>query len=430
MIKKTGPRCFRVIGAVLVAFVIVCAQQSVVAENKSKVGGLKLQDRAFGLFATATHVNKDSTFTEYVNYSARFSLWVAAVTAAAETLVTAGTGNQLSHRPEWSPIHDSFEVSEASSFPQVEKITSVSYWDGVSFEGHKPLGLQVEQQVYSFKNSGFAILVFAITLATEAEPLEDLYVGFWSDVDAPDSEDRKSPTNDQIGFSLTGRAPFIFDSNVAGQEVPLLGAMILGVQDPLLSWWKAEEDPVRDAEHYAYLKGEVPLTDPTQPGDFRFLVSYGPFALKVDEVIEFPVVLVQANQVSDFEDNLTDAVEFFNEALGGASLAKSLASGGAQGIGAARVPQAFRLYPNFPNPFNPETHIQFDLPAGVPVELRIYNALGQLVRAVVDRPYPAGTFVVTWDGRDDRGQVLPSGIYIYKIKAGDFQAQRKLLLLK
>jgi len=62
--------------------------------------------------------------------------------------------------------------------------------------------------------------------------------------------------------------------------------------------------------------------------------------------------------------------------------------------------------------------------------LRIYNSLGQLVRTLTARDYAAGRHTVTWDARDDAGQDLASGLYIYRIKAGDFQAQRKLVLLK
>ncbi|MFQ6116444.1 MAG: FlgD immunoglobulin-like domain containing protein [bacterium] len=116
--------------------------------------------------------------------------------------------------------------------------------------------------------------------------------------------------------------------------------------------------------------------------------------------------------------------------LGGVSLKKQSLPPSTPAASLALVPSAFQLYPNFPNPFNPETQIRFDLPEAAQVDLRIYNALGQLVRTLVDRSYSAGTFTVFWDSRDDEGKPLPSGIYFYKIKAGNFQAQRKLLLLK
>lgn len=206
--------------------------------------------------------------------------------------------------------------------------------------------------------------------------------------------------------------------------------MILGVSDPILSWWPADDDPVDDAQQYAYLKGEAPNPKPDDPGDYRFLVSYGPLALAAGETARFPLALAQAPQVSDFGDNLNDAIEFYFEELSGTSLKKQVSLPAMQAASLDLLPQAFKLYPNFPNPFNPETRIQFDLPKAAEVELRIYNALGQLVRTLVEQPYRAGSFTVTWDGRDHAGLLLPSGLYFYKMKAGKFQAQRKLLLLK
>ena len=94
------------------------------------------------------------------------------------------------------------------------------------------------------------------------------------------------------------------------------------------------------------------------------------------------------------------------------------------------TPLSFHLHQNFPNPFNPETRIRFDLPEASEVELRIYNTLGQLVRTLVDRPYTAGSYAVTFDSRGEDGRLLPSGIYFYRIKAANFQAEKKLLLLK
>ncbi|MFQ6002928.1 MAG: FlgD immunoglobulin-like domain containing protein, partial [Candidatus Zixiibacteriota bacterium] len=62
--------------------------------------------------------------------------------------------------------------------------------------------------------------------------------------------------------------------------------------------------------------------------------------------------------------------------------------------------------------------------------LRIYNVLGKLVRTLVDEPKEPGTYKVTWDGKDDQGNDVASGIYFYRIKAGDFSTVKKMVLLK
>jgi len=89
------------------------------------------------------------------------------------------------------------------------------------------------------------------------------------------------------------------------------------------------------------------------------------------------------------------------------------------------LPTQFALHPNYPNPFNPTTEIQFDLPRSMTVELRIYNILGQEVVTLVDRPMQAGFHSVNFDGAK-----LSSGIYIYQLKAGDFVEAKKMVLMR
>ncbi len=94
------------------------------------------------------------------------------------------------------------------------------------------------------------------------------------------------------------------------------------------------------------------------------------------------------------------------------------------------VPTGYVLEQNYPNPFNPTTQIVFSIPQPDRVSLVIYNILGQKVATLIDRELDAGTMRVTWNGRDDAGNALPSGIYIYKLTTSNFNAARKMTLLK
>ena len=96
----------------------------------------------------------------------------------------------------------------------------------------------------------------------------------------------------------------------------------------------------------------------------------------------------------------------------------------------ASVPQAFTLAQNAPNPFNSNTVIRFALPQPSQVELTIYNLLGQPVAVLVQGPRAAGTFSVRWDGRDQAGRAVTSGVYLYQLRAGEYTEVRKLLLLQ
>ena len=95
------------------------------------------------------------------------------------------------------------------------------------------------------------------------------------------------------------------------------------------------------------------------------------------------------------------------------------------------VSTGFSLYANYPNPFNPTTTISYRLPARSRVELAIYNLLGQQIRTLVNADQPVGEHQVQWDGRNDAGKQVSSGIYFYQLKAGNsFLETKKMVLLR
>ncbi len=97
----------------------------------------------------------------------------------------------------------------------------------------------------------------------------------------------------------------------------------------------------------------------------------------------------------------------------------------------AGAPKEFTLNQNFPNPFNPATTIEYGLPKSVRVSLQIFNILGQSVRTLVkDQLQQAGFYKVTWDGLNDQGQPVPSGIYFYRLSTKEFLKTRKMILLR
>ncbi|MYF91912.1 MAG: T9SS type A sorting domain-containing protein [Gemmatimonadetes bacterium] len=93
-------------------------------------------------------------------------------------------------------------------------------------------------------------------------------------------------------------------------------------------------------------------------------------------------------------------------------------------------PTHFALAPAFPNPFNGSTQITYTLAAESPVELRVYNALGQAVRTLLRQQREAGTHQIYWDGRDDQGRALASGTYLLIMRAGAVRQTTKMLLLR
>jgi hypothetical protein len=94
------------------------------------------------------------------------------------------------------------------------------------------------------------------------------------------------------------------------------------------------------------------------------------------------------------------------------------------------VPKDFALNQNYPNPFNPTTNITFSLPKDELVRLEVYDMLGRLVKTLVNSTVSAGNFSITWDGKDQDGAKVSSGMYLYRLQAGSFSTVKKMLMLK
>ena len=98
-------------------------------------------------------------------------------------------------------------------------------------------------------------------------------------------------------------------------------------------------------------------------------------------------------------------------------------------ITAKVAPLAFALHPAYPNPFNPFTNLSFTLPTASAYTMKVYNVAGQLVRSY-EGMGAAGLNVITWDGRDNVGNDVSSGLYFFKLSAGVYNATSKMVLMK
>ena len=94
------------------------------------------------------------------------------------------------------------------------------------------------------------------------------------------------------------------------------------------------------------------------------------------------------------------------------------------------IPSGFELSQNYPNPFNPETVITYQLSQNGRVELAVYNLLGQKVRVLLNEIKSVGTYEARWEGTNDHGEVVSSGVYIYRLQFGEFERTKKMIFLR
>ena len=94
------------------------------------------------------------------------------------------------------------------------------------------------------------------------------------------------------------------------------------------------------------------------------------------------------------------------------------------------LPQTYSLEQNYPNPFNPTTTIKFAIPQQGNVKIEVYDIMGKLVNTLINKDMNSGSYTVTWDGKNNSGQQVVSGVYLYKIQSENFIAVKKMILLK
>ena len=149
----------------------------------------------------------------------------------------------------------------------------------------------------------------------------------------------------------------------------------------------------------------------------RWFSFDGGFDAGRSQGLQLRSVLGQAFPGSSAQGNLRIASGF---------LADTLLQGTVTGIsGKPTVPQHFALEQNYPNPFNPTSTIRYTIPEAEHVSLKLYNLLGQEVITLVDKNQPPGEYSVSLNATN-----LSSGVYLYRLVAGDFRDQRKLMVLK
>ena len=95
-----------------------------------------------------------------------------------------------------------------------------------------------------------------------------------------------------------------------------------------------------------------------------------------------------------------------------------------------KAASGYELYQNYPNPFNPSTNINFDLPKAAQVTINVYDIQGSQVKTLINNYYPAGSHRVVWDGTNNSGEKINSGIYFYELSSGMTRIVKKMQLLK
>jgi hypothetical protein len=206
-----------------------------------------------------------------------------------------------------------------------------------------------------------------------------------------------------------------------------------------ISKLKTEGDVQLVTTFFRQIEGcEVKIINEETTGEVASLLGQAKHIIFVDEVTVTPDELNEAARVAikfyfDYgKEHNMELVKTFDVKFrqGQTELEEAGESESAAKEAPDGLPTEYKLLANYPNPFNPTTEISYQLPEAAHVTLAIYNIEGQQVRTLVDGVVGAGEHVVEWNATSDAGQRVASGVYLYRLTAGDYTESRKMLLLK
>ncbi len=343
----------------------------------------------------------------------------------------------------------------------------------LTIDPHNEVPLTAPRDTFSFTatppelNTGgpeaFSIYIMYKLFNKGQNTIEDCYLALWSDPDLGWAGD------DLVGCDTLGDMLFCYNGtnfdNQYGNILPAVGFKIL--YGPLVpaegetGYFDGAEiadhknldmtafakyiggtDPNSAIESYNYMRGldaegnpypngtkfMVP-GDPFNPpddcdafvADRRMMGSMGPFTFNPGDS-QFVLVKMAVSQADYYYRSITEVKKILNEPF---NMPTATPDEHASGL-----PRDYRLEQNYPNPFNPSTTIRYALPSRGDVTLEIFNILGRKIRTLEQKEQAAGNYAVVWDGRDNAGREVASGVYFYRLKADDFEATQKMLLIK
>jgi subtilisin family serine protease len=286
-----------------------------------------------------------------------------------------------------------------------------------------PLGIAVEQRTANFTNSADAryIIIEYVISNKSATPIHGAYVGIYCDWDFPWGEGG----SDHTGFSREYGLGYLYQSGPVANS--FRGTAVLNpegvqtfyaIQNLNIVYDASGNGLVSEARKYEFLTHGIVDTASVSSFDQSYCIATGPFNIAPGASDTACFVMMGGRDVTALESAVVSARARYRQATP------------VDDNGEPNLPSAFELQQNFPNPFNPETMISYTLQRANQVSVAVYNLLGQQIATLVDERQNAGTFSIHWDGRDYDGRPVASGVYFYRLKAGDITQTKKMILLK
>ncbi len=289
-----------------------------------------------------------------------------------------------------------------------------------------PIGLDVVQNSYAWSDADYEDFVivemtFHNTGIDSSSDIEGLYIGMYMDWDVqPFFGTARNHAAVDTAFDVGYNWSPTGNTHCGVHVLTEPGVVSFDLIDNQAGGYGFSK-----AEYWQSLSGGIAdLSGDNQ--DWSYVISTGPFDLPAGESVTVAFAVIGGDDLNDLLKNVGAAREIYDQPPVG--VGDGLADGG------NILPRAFGLSQNYPNPFNPSTTIRYQVPSGmnegVRVVLEVFDLRGRKIRTLVDRVQEPGNYSVQWNGRGESGENAGSGIYLYRIKAGEYEKTRRMLLVK
>ncbi|MBU1950565.1 MAG: hypothetical protein KJ927_17765 [Candidatus Eisenbacteria bacterium] len=320
---------------------------------------------------------------------------------------------------EWvvSTAPDGHVVSVAGVDP--DQMIHAGYTDAGAVSPH---GLYVRQESWAYANAPDDDYVIIRTFIhnTSGSTMDEMYASLFLDFDLGDG------TDDTGGIDRARSLVYMTDTSgeyvglrlLDADQSPDRRANLTLIHNPTYVW---PQSYLLDADKMGFLRGtnrSYILEDGSTPDDYSVLVSAGPFSLAPGDSNEVTFVVLGGSSLADLQANSDQAqIQFIGDAAGTPDQENP-----------ALLTTC--LLPNQPNPFNPKTMVRFQLSSPGQVKLAIYNVGGRRIRSLAQGAFGGGPHAIIWDGRDDSGQPVASGVYFSRFESGNHRESRRMMLVR
>jgi hypothetical protein len=276
-----------------------------------------------------------------------------------------------------------------------------------------PKSIIVTQHGYAWEDPAyddFVITKFEIENAGSGT-VSNVYTGVIADFDMGDAY------NDSAGTDVSRRLAYMW---YPLSPNPYVGIMLLDpttatnvsvVKNPVYVW-----DVWHDTTLYKFLDGTLSFATADADTDWSVIVSAAPYTLNPGAIEEVAFAFVGGSSLADLQANADSAQSVYDQYLG----VEEITSPGVVVDGMVKL---------YPNPFSRNTSISFNLTKSANVKIKVYNAIGQMVKTVIDDVCEAGVSVLHWNGCDNKGRLLPNGIYFYSLETEGYNGTGKMIML-